>query len=100
MVDDVGYNLYVFEIRIQQTFTAFQPFKVEFKFDGIVSNVINGYDLVLKNKLVGIGSVGQCDFDLVGVIFNFFNLSLFSFNVNFVLFKTASLYRSSKLSMR
>ena len=31
--DDVGYNLYVFDIRHQQHFTASQPIKVEAKFD-------------------------------------------------------------------
>ena len=50
-VADVGYNLYVFDIRYQQNFTASQPIKVEFKFDGVVPNVINGYALVLTNKL-------------------------------------------------
>ena len=44
--DDVGYNLYVFDIRYQQIFTASQPIKVEFKFVGVVSNDINGYALV------------------------------------------------------
>ena len=37
-VDDVGYNLYVFDVRYQQDFTASQPIKVEFKFDGVVPN--------------------------------------------------------------
>ena len=39
--DDVGYNLYVFDIRCQQNFTASQPIKVEIKFDGVVPNDIN-----------------------------------------------------------
>ena len=32
-VDEVGYNLYAFDIRYQQNFTASQPIKVEFNFD-------------------------------------------------------------------
>ena len=31
--DDVGYNLYVFNIRYQKNFTVTQPIKVEFEFD-------------------------------------------------------------------
>ena len=50
--DDVGYNLYVFDIRNQQILTASQPMKVEFKFDGVVPKNINGYAFVLTNKLV------------------------------------------------
>ena len=61
----VGYNLYVFDIRYQKDFTNSQPIKVEFKFDGIVANDINGYALVLTNKLVSISSDGQRHFDLV-----------------------------------
>ena len=45
-VVEVGYNFYVFDIRYQQIFTASQKFKVEFKFDGVVPNDINGYALV------------------------------------------------------
>ena len=40
--DDVVYNFYVFDIRYQQNFTASQPIKVKFKFDGVVPNDING----------------------------------------------------------
>ena len=63
--NDVGYNLYVFDIRYQKDFTNSQPIKVEFKFDGVVPNDINGYVLVLTNKLVSITSDGQRMFDLV-----------------------------------
>ena len=63
--DDVDYNLYVFDIKYQQNFTASQPIKVEFKFDGIVPNAVNRYALVLTNKLVSISSDGQRHFDLV-----------------------------------
>ena len=41
-VDIIGYNLYVFDIRYQQNFTAPQPVKVEFKFDGVVAIDLNG----------------------------------------------------------
>ena len=63
--NDIGYNLYVFDIRYQKNFTNSQPIKVEFKFDGFVPNDINGYALVLTNKLVSISSDGQRPFDLV-----------------------------------
>ena len=61
---DVGYNLYVFDMRYQNNYTAFQPIKVEFKFDGVVPNNVNGYALVLT-KLVSISSDGQRHFDLI-----------------------------------
>ena len=63
--NDVGYNLYVFDIRYQKKLTISQPIKVEFKFDGVVPNDINGYALVLTNKLVSISSDGQRPFDLI-----------------------------------
>ena len=62
---DVGYNLYVFGIRYHKNYTASQPNKVEFKFNGVVPNNINGYALVLTNKLVSISSDGQRHFDLI-----------------------------------
>ena len=62
---DVGYNLYVFDIRYQKNYTASQPIKIEFKFDGVVPNNVNGYALVLTNKLVSISSDGQRHFDLI-----------------------------------
>ena len=64
-VDDFGYNLHVFDIRYQQKFAASQPIKVEFGFDGVVPNDLNGYALVLANKLGSIGSDGQRHFDLI-----------------------------------
>ena len=63
--NDVGYNLYVFDIRYQKNYTASQLIKVDFKFDGIVPNNVNGYALVLTNKLVSISCDGQCHFDLI-----------------------------------
>ena len=62
--NDVGYNLYVFDIRYQKDFTNSQPIKVEFKFDGVVPNDINGYALVLTNRLISMSSDGQRMFDL------------------------------------
>ena len=63
--NDVGYNLYVFDIRYQKDYTASQPIKVEFKFDGVVPNNVNGYALVLTNKLIFLSSDSQRMFDLV-----------------------------------
>ena len=47
---NIGYNLYVFDIRYQKNFESAQPIKVEFKFDGVVPAGIYGYALVLTNK--------------------------------------------------
>ena len=63
--DDDGYNLYVFDIRSQKNFTNSQPIKVEFIFDVVDPNDVNGYALVLTNKLVSISSDGQRHFDLI-----------------------------------
>ena len=44
--------IYVFWISdINKFLKVFQPVKVEFKFDGIVLNDINGYYLVLLNNV-------------------------------------------------
>ena len=63
--DDVGYILYVFDIRYQQNVTASKPIKVKFEFEKVVPNDINGYALVLSNKLVSVSSHGQRHFDLI-----------------------------------
>ena len=63
--NDVGYNLYVFDRRYQKNFTIFQPIKVEFKFEGVVPNDIDGYALVSTTKLVSVSSDGQRHFDLI-----------------------------------
>ena len=63
-VVEVGFNLYVFVIRYQQNFTASQPIKVKFKFEGVVPNNIIGYALVLTNKIVSKSSDGQRHFEL------------------------------------
>ena len=39
---DVGYNMYVFDVRYQKNYIASQPITVEFKFDGVVPNIVNG----------------------------------------------------------
>ena len=62
--DDVLYILYIFDIRYLQNFTASQPTKVEFQFDGVVANDVNGYALELTNNLVSVSSDGQRHFDL------------------------------------
>ena len=62
--DNIGYNIYVFDIRYQKNFESSQPIKVEFKFDGVVPAGIYGYALVLTNKLFSISSDGQRMFDL------------------------------------
>ena len=63
--NDIGYNLYVFDIRYQKKFENSQPIKVEFKFDGVVPAGIYGYALVLTNKKISISSDGQRHFDLI-----------------------------------
>ena len=64
-MDDVGYNSHFFDIRYQQNLVAAQPYKVEFKLDGVVSIDINGYALELTSKLVSISSDGWRHFDLI-----------------------------------
>ena len=63
--DDVGYNLHVFDKSYQKNFTNSQPIKVEFKFNGVVPNEINGYALVLTNRIISKSSDGQRHFDLI-----------------------------------
>ena len=62
--DNIGYNIYAFDIRYQKDFESSQPIKVEFKFDGVIPAGIYGYALVLTNKLISISSDGQRMFDL------------------------------------
>ena len=62
--NNIGYNIYVFDIRYQKSFESSQPIKVEFKFDGVVPAGIYGDALVLTNKLISISSDGQRMFDL------------------------------------
>ena len=46
---NIGYNLYIFDIRYQKNFESAQPIKIEFKFGGVVPAGIYGYALVLTN---------------------------------------------------
>ena len=61
---NIGYNLYVFDIRYQKNCESPQPIKVEFKFGGVVPARIHGIALVLTNKLISISSDGQRHFDI------------------------------------
>ena len=47
--NDIGYNLYGFDIRYQKNIENSQPIKVEFKFDGVIPAGIYGFALVLTN---------------------------------------------------
>ena len=62
--NDIGYSLYVFDIRYQKNFENAQPIKVEFKFSENIPAGIYGYALVLTNKLASMSSDGQRHFDL------------------------------------
>ena len=62
--DNIGYNIYAFDIRYQKNFESSQPIKVEFKFGGAIPAGIYGYALVLRNRLISISSDGQRMFDL------------------------------------
>ena len=62
--NNIGYNIYAFDIRYQKNFENAQPVKVEFKFSENIPAGIYGYALVLTNKLVSITSDGQRMFDL------------------------------------
>ena len=64
-VNNIGYNIYAFDIRYQKNFENSQPVKVEFKFSENINVGIYGYALVLTNRLVSITSDGQRMFDLV-----------------------------------
>ena len=63
--NNIGHNLYVFDIRYQKNFESAQPIKVEFNFDGVVPAGIYGYASVLTNRLISISSDGQRHFDLI-----------------------------------
>ena len=63
--NNIGYNIYAFDIRYQKDFESSQPIKVEFKIDGVVPAGINGYALVLTNRIISISSEGQRMFDLI-----------------------------------
>ena len=62
--NNIGYNIYAFDIRYQKNFESSQPIKVEFKFDGVIPAGVYGYALVLTNRLISISSDVQRMFDL------------------------------------
>ena len=62
--NDIGYNIFAFDIRYQKNFENAQPVKVEFKFSENIPGGIYGYALVLTNRLASISSDGQRMFDL------------------------------------
>ena len=62
--NNIGYNIYAFDIRYQKNFENAQPLKVEFKFSENIPAGIYGYSLVLTNRLASITSDGQRTFDL------------------------------------
>ena len=62
---NIGYILYVFDIRYQKNFESPQPIKVEFKFSENVPAARYGYALVLTNNLISINSDGQRHFDII-----------------------------------
>ena len=62
--NNIGYNKYAFDIRYQKIFENAQPVKVEFKFSENIPAGINGYALVLTNRLASITSDEQRMFDL------------------------------------
>ena len=61
----IGYNLYIFDIRYQQNFTASELIKVEFIFEGVFRNDLSGYVLVSTNILVSLSSDGQRYLELI-----------------------------------
>ena len=65
--NNIGYNIYAFDIRYQKNFENSQPIKVEYKFSENIPAGIYGYALVLTNKLISMSSDGQRMFDLVKV---------------------------------
>ena len=62
--NNIGYNIYAFDIRYQKNFANSQPIKVEFIFSENISLGIYGYALVLTNRLASINSDGRRMFDL------------------------------------
>ena len=65
--NNIGYNIYAFDIRYQKNFGNAQSVKVEFKLSENITARIYGYALVLANRLVSITSDGQGMFDLTQV---------------------------------
>ena len=57
--------MYIFYIRYQENFTAAQPIKLQFKFDGFVPYNVIGYALIITNKVVNVSCDGQGHFNLI-----------------------------------
>ena len=87
--NNIGYSLYVFDIRYQKNFESALPMKVEFIFSENVDSGRYAYALFLTIKLKSISMDGQNHFDLVLVILNFFIILSFSFIVKSVFFNKA-----------
>ena len=62
--NNIGYNIYAFDIRYQKNFENAQLVKIEFIFSENIAAGIYGYALVLTNRLVSLTSDGQRMFDL------------------------------------
>ena len=62
---DVGYNLYVFEIRNHKNLEAAQPYKKDFVFSEDVSAGRCVYVSISTDKMVSFSSDGQRHFGLV-----------------------------------
>ena len=62
--NNIGYNIYAFDIRYQKIFENAQPVRVEFKFSENIPAGIYAYASVLTNRLASITSDGQRMFDL------------------------------------
>ena len=62
-----GYNLFVFDFHQPQDFKCVQPIKIRFVFRPALpaAEVLNGYALVLTNKLVCVNSDGRTNFDSI-----------------------------------
>ena len=63
--NDIGYNLFVFDITYQKNLLSAQPIKVGLKFSENIPAGIYSYALVLTHKLVSISSDGQRHIDLI-----------------------------------
>ena len=63
--NDIGFILYVFDIRYQRILEGTEPIEVEIKFPENIPSGIYGYALVLTNSLVSIISDGNRLFDLL-----------------------------------
>ena len=63
--DDIGYNLYVFDVRYQKNLDSAQPIEREFKFSKNNPSGIYGYALSLTNKMVSKTSDGHSHFELI-----------------------------------